>query len=401
MHRRARQIVSLVLAVVAVNATCEAGEGCTAAVLSTGATASGAPMLWKNRDTSVLSNRVVYVDEAPFDYLCLANADADSGRSCYAGLNSEGFAIMNTVAYNLPEEGAGEMHDLEGFIMADALRTCRTVADFERYLEANLGPDLGSLANFGVIDADGNARLLEVYNHGIEVHDPLRTPERYMVVTNFARTGEPDQGAGYLRFDRASELFATLPEGAIRAEHILTTLSRDVGHTLLDHPESLSELASLDPSEGRWITTKDCINKSYTSAAVVLVGRTPGEPGSRATMWVVPGEPITAVALPLWVEAGSSPAPLSSGDEAPLWRESARIKSLARPFQIREKETYLNLTRVDNSADTGFWPTLRDAEQEIFRDTEELLAGNPTPAELEQFQDNMAAKVLAVMEAVQ
>jgi len=58
---------------------------------------------------------------------------------------------MNTVTYNLPEI-AGEAEDLEGTIMADALRTFRTVEDFASYLEANRGDHLGSLANFGVID---------------------------------------------------------------------------------------------------------------------------------------------------------------------------------------------------------------------------------------------------------
>jgi len=101
--------------------------------------------------TSTLSNRVVFVEEQPFAYLCLANADDPSGRRCFAGLNSEGFAIMNTVTYNLPEI-AGEAKDLEGTIMADALRTCRTVEDFASYLEANRGNHLGTLANFGVID---------------------------------------------------------------------------------------------------------------------------------------------------------------------------------------------------------------------------------------------------------
>ena len=132
------------------------GEQCTSAVIQPAGSTTGGPVLWKNRDTDVLSNKVVFVDEQPYDYLCLANFDAPSGRSCWAGLNSEGFAIINTVAYNLPEPG-GEMEDLEGLIMADALRSCRTVADFEAYLSANPGRDLGSLANFGVLDAEGGA----------------------------------------------------------------------------------------------------------------------------------------------------------------------------------------------------------------------------------------------------
>ncbi len=46
-------------------------EECTSAVLGPAATVSGAPVLWKNRDTNTLSNRVVFVDERPYSYLCL------------------------------------------------------------------------------------------------------------------------------------------------------------------------------------------------------------------------------------------------------------------------------------------------------------------------------------------
>jgi hypothetical protein len=131
----------------------------------------GRPILWKNRDTDVLSNRVVFVKEAPYSYLGLADLEARSGRSVYVGVNAAGFAIMNSVAYNLPKK-AGESEDREGFLMADALRTCRTAADFEALLKANLGRDLGARANFGVIDAEGAAVLFEVHS----LASP-RTPE--------------------------------------------------------------------------------------------------------------------------------------------------------------------------------------------------------------------------------
>jgi hypothetical protein len=131
-------------------------EGCTTVIVSPAASAEGRPMLWKNRDTGFLSNKVIYVSEKPYNYIALVNAKETSGRWAYAGLNDRGFGIMNSVAYNLPKD-AGEMEDLEGLIMADALRTCRTVDEFEEAIKKNLGPALGSWANFGVIDAKGNA----------------------------------------------------------------------------------------------------------------------------------------------------------------------------------------------------------------------------------------------------
>ncbi|MGD2155122.1 MAG: hypothetical protein PVG79_17790, partial [Gemmatimonadales bacterium] len=304
-------------------------ESCTSAVISPRASVEAVPVLWKNRDTGTLSNKVVFVEDAPYSYLALVNAEVPSGRHTFAGLNSAGFGIMNTVAYNLPRH-PGEMEDLEGIVMADALRSCRTVADFERYLEANLGPGLGAWANFGVIDAEGRALLFEVHNHGYEKHDAAVADAGYLVNTNFALSGAENEGAGYLRFERANRLFDQFPPAAVDHMTVLTRFTRDLGHVLLEQP-TLEQAHATGQERDLWVFSRDCINRPSTAAAVVIVGKDPSDPNSLATMWVIPGEPVTAVAVPLWVEAGGSPAPLWDGDEAPLWRESLRIKDLIRP----------------------------------------------------------------------
>ena len=370
-------------------------EQCTSAVMLPAGSVTGGPVLWKNRDTDFLSNKVVFVDEDPLDYLCLANADNPSGRACWAGLNSAGFAIINTVAYNLPK-ASGDMEDLEGMIMADALRTCRTVADFEAWLEAHLGPELGSLANFGVLDGEGHAALFEVHNSGFEKVDPAGEQRSCLVNTNYARTGEEGQGAGYLRFERATALFRGLPDGPVDFRTILGTFSRDTGHVLVDQPTPF-ELKGIPGDRPLWISTRDTINKAYTSAAVVLVGRTPGAEGSVATMWVIPGEPVTAVAVPLWVEAGASPASLWQGDEAPMWVASMRLKKLARPFDEGNKDDYLNLTVLDNADGTGYLPGLLVVERGILAETDAFLARPHGSDEYREFQDRMAARALAAL----
>ena len=83
-------------------------RACSTAVFGPAATADGAPLLWKNRDTDVLSNKVVFVPEKPFSYLGLVNAEETSGRSVYAGLNAEGFAIFNSVAYQPARTAHGD-----------------------------------------------------------------------------------------------------------------------------------------------------------------------------------------------------------------------------------------------------------------------------------------------------
>jgi hypothetical protein len=396
MRQRATAVALVTAAVIGL-AVVRVATGCTALVAGAGATADHAPVLWKNRDTGTLSNKLLWVDESPHDYLCLANAESDSGRFCYAGLNDAGFAIINTVAYNLPEE-SGEMADLEGQLMAEALRTCRTVDDFARFLAANTGPDLGSLANFGVFDGSGSAAVFETHNHGFERLDAARAPGARMVVTNFARSGAEGEGHGYLRFDRARELVAAFAPGALDARAILHRFTRDLGHALLDHPQ-LDELAVQPPAPSRWISSRDCVDRFATASAVVIVGRSPLAPARPATLWVIPGEPLTAVAVPVWVEAGRSPAPLHSGEEAPLWRESRRIKQLLRPQSGGHRQDYLDLTRLDNAAGTGFLPGLLEAETGILDETAAFLAEPRTADELAVFADRMAAQALAAMAA--
>jgi len=373
-------------------------EQCTSAVISTQATKDGVPLLWKNRDTGFLSNKVVYVKDTPYSYLALVNAQAASGRSCYAGLNSTGFGIMNTVAYNLPKK-SGEMEDLEGIIMADALRSCRSIEDFENYIKANLGPELGSWANFGVIDSSGKAYLFEIHNHGFEKMDAALSDEKYLVVTNYSRSGKPAKGAGYLRFERASELFQELPKNQISFRDILTRFTRDLGHVLLKHP-LLNEMKNLSSDEDFWIYSRDCINRPITSAAVVIIGKKPSARHSLATMWVIPGEPLCAIAIPLWVEAGSPPEALWKGKVAPMWKESLRIKNIIRPYKEGSKEHYLNLSRLDNADGTGFLPKILKTEEQIIKMTSEFLKKEHVPEELAAFQAEMAQKALSILQSI-
>jgi hypothetical protein len=249
-----------------------------------------------------------------------------------------------------------------------------------------------------VIDAEGAAVLFEVHNHGYERLDAASAPEGYLVNTNYSRTGQEAKGAGYVRFDRATELLKAAP-GPVSARDILRRLARDTGNALVPQP-TLAEFAVLPGDRDRWVFTRDSIDKSYTAAAVVIVGRRPGDPRSRATMWVLPGEPITAVALPLWVEAGRSPEALWKGDEAPLWVETLRIKKIARPYPESDREEYLNARRLDNRDGTGFLPRLLAAEDEIFDRTATFLNVPRTPDELAAFQDEMAAKALETLRAI-
>ncbi len=117
-------------------------------------------------------------------------------------------------------------------------------------------------------------------------------------------------------------------------------------------------------------------------------------------MWVVLGEPVCSVAVPLWVAAGAPPSALWEGDHAALSLESQRLKDLLRPLKARERREYADLTRLDNAGGTGWLPKLLAAETETLDQVPALLAKNPSPAELAAFQKAAADRALAVLKEI-
>jgi hypothetical protein len=338
------------------------------------------------------------VDERPYSYLALVNAHETSGRWAYAGLNTAGFGIYNAVAANLPKK-PDEMVDLEGVIMADALRTCASVRDFERYLEANTGPSLGSWANFGVLDSKGGAAIFEAHNNGFRRRDAARTEPKYIVSTNFSKSGDKGKGHGYLRYERARALFEGAPSGKISHRYILTELARDIGHPLLDNP-TLAELRERSGSRPLWIHAHDTIDRATSASTVVITGRKPGDDDSIATLWVILGEPLTSIAVPLWVEAGEVPSALHKGKDAPIAKQAMRIKRILRPFAEGNKRHYLDGSKLANEEGTGIHHKLVEAESEIMAATATFLEQRRTPAELASFQRKMAHKALAALKKI-
>lgn len=374
-------------------------EECTTLVAAPAATRHGGPLFWKNRDTNTLSNKVLLVTEQPYSFLALVDADDRAGRAAWAGVNTAGFAIANTASYNLPQP-ATEAREQEGVVMAEALRTCRTVDDLERLIERRQGKRLGVRTNFFALDAAGGAVIIETHNNGHTRYDAASFPGSRIVNTNFSRSGGVDEGSGYMRFDRASELLATITPDRLAAGTIFDVLSRDLAHPLLQHP-ARSAWKTLPADRPYWVHSNYTIDRPSTASAVVVEGVRPGQDPRLTTMWVALGEPVTTIAVPLWIAAGTPPEELWKGTDAPISLEATRLKEALRPLKSRERNEYADLTRLDNSAGTGWLPGLMAVERQIVEETAALLAGHPSNDDLAAFQRRMAARALAALAAVE
>ncbi len=347
---------------------------CTTAIISGKSTPDGRPLLWKHRDTDVFDNKVVYDTGSHYKYLALINSN-DPNRHVWAGTNSAGFAIMNSASYNIKVEGdSTKTEDMEGYIMKLALGCCATVTDFAQLLDTLTKP-WGVSANFGVIDAKGGAGYFEVNNFSyrfFDANNPNDAPEGYLIRTNFSVSGKANEGAGYIRFDTASNLFhEAKAAGQLTPEFLLTqaslSLRQDITGTDLSR-----EVSKLD----KIYSLHDFIVRYHSSSTVVVQGVLPGEPTDFSTMWVKLGFQPASVAIPLWVGAGGAIPQLITAPEtqnAKLCDFTLKLKKQCFPLDAwDEGQNYVALNKLINREQSGLIQLTTIFDREIIARTKLL-----------------------------
>ena len=264
---------------------------CTTAVVSAGASASGRPMLWKQRDASDPYNRIVHVkDGVQIAYTALFPTSDSLCTLAYAGINVAGFGVMNNLSYNLRPDSLG-FDTKAGPLMARALGCCRTVDDFERLLREKERPMLLS-TNFGVVDAEGGAAYFEVSDYDYTRFDV--EPGGYLFRTNYSLTGEEGRGRGFARYETMASLMAARktfdPEFFFR-----------VGRSYLNGGDD-----ALNGVYRGWLNEHDFIPRSTTTACVVIEAPGAGDAPDSGLMWCAPGYTPCCYAIPVWVAAGEN-----------------------------------------------------------------------------------------------
>lgn len=246
---------------------------CTTAVISAKASATGRPMLLKQRDSSVKFN---YMDwfaatESTFAFTGVVNTKDVGRKEVWSGANTEGFAIMNSMSYGLSPL-VTDNRPWEGVIMKKALETCRTVDDFEEYIKSLPQPN-GLEANFGVIDAEGGAAYFEVHDYGYKRFDAADAECGYLIRSNYSMTGRDGEGKGYDRYDIAYEKMR-MHNNKFSAEWLIEELGRD-----------------------------PVISRKTSVSCTVIEGVKAGDPKNSSVIWCAPGYTPAAFAIPTWVAA--------------------------------------------------------------------------------------------------
>ncbi|MCX8160874.1 MAG: C45 family peptidase [Candidatus Saccharicenans sp.] len=375
---------------------------CTLIVASGQATASGRPLMWKNRDTPQLLNKLLYFKGEKYNFIGLVDSEDETGQEVWAGLNDRGLAIMNSQADDLAVrekkyDGAGN-----GAFMKLALSQCATVDDFERLLQREKGKwDLA--ANFGVIDAGGRACFFETsseYYTRFDADDKKVAPFGYIVRTNFSYTS-PDylQGGGFIRFERMSHLAeAARATGQLGVQFILQQAARDLSHEKL-HSFPLSRPLPEDPSMPLYINTNDTINRNSTASAVVFEGAPSPERSDLATMWVLLGQPVTIAAIPVWPVSGQVPrvATAPGRETCSLNTFSRKLAQYLYPDRRGRMPQYLNVTRLRTYGGEGVLPKLMRIENKALEKARTQLRAwesrREAPGRVAAFQESLAEAI--------
>lgn len=310
-------------------------------LVSAKASVTGRPLMWKHRDTGTEHNFVERVTPADgIGYVALFNGGDSLLTEAWMGMNDAGFAVMNTASYNLAPDTAA-YKDAEGLLMTVALKSCRTVDDFETLLRT-LPKPMGVQANFGTMDAYGNMAYFETDDYNYTRFNIGDDPDSCsvsgcMIRTNHSLTGNDTDGFGYIRMQNARHILASeIETGTLSPWAFTENASRSFWHSLLGKDMSLTS--------DRWVVDQDFIPRNISSASVVIDGVNPGGNPQDMTMWTVIGyPPCSSVQLVTLDHVPDALRPIADGYRSPKCNAALILKHKAFPIHRGNGDKYIDM----------------------------------------------------------
>ena len=355
-----KHIFTIFVLAALVSLAAPSSAGCTSAIITR--TADGRPLIWKHRDTGNLDNSIRHFKGERYSFVGLVNSSSPGGE-VWAGVNTAGFAVINTASYCLKDDDVPScMMDREGILMYRALEICATVEDFRHFLDTLARP-AGVEANFGCIDACGGAAWFETGNYTYVMRDLAFSGRGFDVVTNFSWSGDRKRWRGVERWNTAQWIFNGMARrGSLVGLHpldIVDSLSRSYRQSVAGVDLVRDSSAFLAGTTGI-VPDLDFIPRRSTSASVVIQGVAAGEDPSGAVLWAALGYPAVSVAVPV---------PVSLEDHVP---------EALSGFPVSGPETFCGLsTRLK---DTYVFPSGGVSNASMYVDLRYVLGGMPGTA---------------------
>jgi len=363
-----KQRINIIIAFLIVIFSFEPLQACTTAIVSGKYTADGRPLLFKQRDTPQLENKLVAFQDGKYPYLGLVNSKDTLGKEVFGGFNKAGFAIMNSASYNLNPNDSGKDDGVDGLIMKLALQKCATLADFEHLLDS-LPKPLNVSSNFGVIDAIGGAAYYETGNYNYkkyDANDPDIAPLGYLVRTNFSYSGDRKQDKGLSRYQAAQDLLYQASLTNSISVDFFINVSRSLKHGIT-HTNLYDDIPA-SGSEAAFSAFRDYIPRYVTASSIVVQGITKNESPNLTTMWTTLGSPLTTVAVPVWITSGLKLPEILVADKqgkAKLNDWSLQLKKQLFPIERGEGADYINLSALLTKDQKGILQKILPIEKQV------------------------------------
>lgn len=361
---------------------------CTSVIVSGKVTPDGRPYIFKNRDTPNTDNLTVFVKGERYRYIAVVSANDSLPRGIWSGHNEAGFAIVNTAAYNLngfqkpaPRTNRQEEpKENDSTIMRKALEKCATLDDFEHFLDSlkNVGP-IPTNSNFAVLDANGGCAYYETGNKGYvkyDANDPAQAPYGYLVRTNHGMSGDRSMDKGIERYLAISDFMAraSFEENGFDFENIIRNVPRLFVHglTKLD----INDFQPTDDKAPVYFPFRDFIPRYETASSHLIQGVKKGENPLLTISWVIPGSPLTTVAVPLLItDNGDMPKVITRNHNgrSSLVDAGFKLKKQLFPLTRGNGKEYINVAKLINKSGTGIVQKLRPVETAIFEKAKQVI----------------------------
>ena len=361
-----KKVFAILLAIVCL--TAQETTACTSVIVSGKATKDGRPIIFKNRDTGTLENRMLVLQGQRFRFVGLVNTADTLPENVWGGHNEAGFAIINTAAFNL--NGDEGDTDGDGILIRKALGLCASVEDFQTLLDTIAKP-MNVNSNFGVLDAHGCCAYFETGHYKyvkFDVNDPTVAPDGYLMRTNFGTTGNHKLDQGVERFCAITDYMnEAVGEGKFDATRLITSIPRYFTHGLTKW--NMHDFMPATADDVQFFPISDYITRYSTASAILVQGILPDEKPENTVSWTIIGSPMTAVAVPV-VLLPSGKLPQMLGDDAGCARLntlSLTLKNRIFSLQNGNTKAYIDLSKLMNRAQTGTVQLLQPVEQEIIK----------------------------------
>lgn len=336
-------------------------EACTIGIASAAVTKNGKPLIWKTRDRASRPHNQVYYN-TNFEHHFVSVVDSTETIS-WMGVNEQGFAILNSAAYDLMEERDNN----HGYIMEYALGNFTTVEEFEEYLISTDG-DRIAWGNFAVLDKTGEVAIFEASNSQHWRFDADDSATGWLVRTNFSESGGGDIGID--RYNRSVAIISELAdEDELSAQNLFKYNLRDLSDPSSNEIEIPFEGHSQVGRPYGFVDTRNSITDQSSVSGVVIQGVNLEEDPKLSVMYTALGNPLFTPAVPVFPIAQPSSYLFSDNGQGDFNTKSLEFKEIF----YSSSTSYLLDTFCLASENNNFLNEIIELEEEVFTDTEELI----------------------------